>query len=327
MSRSIAELSSAFTKGLQVQFDRYYDIATREADPRLGMICRQGLTSDGQSEKYHIWNAAPRLARWREGFGIPSKGFEGVQFEVENIEFGREIVMHKNAIADDRTRMAFDWARRVAQDRPKLIERLVFQILKGGTDTDGLDTIPNAADGQALFATVGADGNPRWGATNGNLLPASGTSVQNRRDDYYAMIEQWLLLQDTEGRQLITEQEIDKSGVILMFAAGQLENMEQAFVQKAGTVSTDNSAPTNVIVDGNRRLILWPTQFLTGTAFYGALNIEEKGIFIQDREPMQSETADGTNSDRTRTKGEVAFSVHTRLGAGVTHPFALMKSA
>lgn len=325
MSRSIAELSSAFTVGLQTQFDRYYDVATRQADPRLGFLANLGITSQGQYELYHIWNANPRFGRWREGSGIPSKGFAGVQFQVENLEWGREIVVHKNAVADDRTRMFMEGVRKLAEDKPRLVERLLFQVLKGGTDVDGIDILPNAADGQALFSTTGADGNPRYGVTNGNLLTASGTSVTNRRDDYYSGLAQFLQMQDTEGRPLITEQMLEQAGILIIFPASQLETFVQAFVQKLGALVSSASAPSNMILDEGRKLILWPTQFLSGTSFYMQLMIPEKALFLQDREPVQVEVADLNNSDRARGRGELGFQAHTRLGIGVTHPFSLIK--
>lgn len=323
MSGTMAELSSAFTKGLQVQYERQYDIARRTMDERLKAVAGM-TTSDGQSEKYHIWNTVPRLARWRPGQAIPSGGFDGVQFEVENFEWGREIVAHKNAVADDRTRSFMDGVRLLAQDKPMLIERLVFQVLKGGTDTDGLDSIPNAADGVALFSTTGADGNARYGVTDGNLLTRTGTAVADRRTDYYRALQQWLQMQDPSGRPLISEQAIEQAGVLIMFPASALETFEEAFVQKLGTTPSAASAPSNPIKDAQRKLVLWPTQFLTGSSFYVQLMIDS-ALFVQDREAMTIATADINNSDRARREGKLAFQASTRLGIGVKHAFPIIK--
>lgn len=335
MSRPLAELSSAFTKGLDVQFQKYYDRAIKKQNPRLPMLARLGIPSDGLTEKYHHWESLPRFARWRKGYGIPTQGFKGVQWEVENLEFGRRIPMHKNDVADDRTKSLalMDGVGKLAMDQPKHVERLVMQVLKAGVDVDGLDTIPTAPDGQALFATT--DGaNARFGVTNGNLLTASGTSVAATQNDYYTMLEQWLQMQDTAGRELFSEDDLDQ-GILIIYAATQHQRMVQSFVQKAGVTIVQNVAATenvaaaqtpNVILDEGRKLILWPTQFLTGTSWYGQLLVEEKAIFVQDRETVQVETLDLTNSDRAKDTGEVGFQAHFRVGVGVAPPFSLIKN-
>lgn len=323
---SLAELSSAFTKGLLVQFQKYYDVALPKLDPMLSRVAKLGVASDGVSETYQHWNSVPRMGRWREGYAIPSKGFEGVAWTVENLEYGRRIPIHKNAIADDRTRSAMDWVKNLALDRPNLLKRLFFQVLTAGTDVDGLDSIPTAPDGQALFSTTKDGSLARFNATGGNLLTASGVSPGNIRDDFYLAMEQFGLFQDTEGRELIQKEVLDE-GWIVIFPMGQLQVMEQALKQELGLLASSASAPSNMVA--KKMIEFWPTQYLTGTSFYvipkGLLDYQS--IFFQDREQLQVDTSDMANSDEAKTYGIVSFQVHTRIGVGVAPPFGILKVA
>jgi hypothetical protein len=147
------------------------------------------------------------------------------------------------------------------------------------------------------------------------------------------MVQQWLQMQDTEGRELFSEDDVDQ-GVLVIYAATQHQRMTQAFVQKAGVTIVQNQAGSenvggaatpNLILDEGRKIVLWPTQFLTGTSWYGQLLIPEQAIFVQDREPVQVETQDLTNSDLSKTTGEIAFQAHFRVGVGVAPPFSLIK--
>lgn len=325
-NRSLAELSTAFTKGLLVQFQKYYEIALPKMDPMLSRVCRMGITSDGSSESYQHWNSTPRLSRWREGFAIPSKGFEGVAWTVENLEYGRRIPVHKNAISDDRTRSAMDWVKNLALDRPNLLKRLFFQVLKAGTDVDGLDTIPTAPDGQALFSTTSDGSTARFGATGGNLLTASGVSPGNIRDDFYLAMEQFGLFTDTESRELLPKDVLDQ-GWIVIFPMGQLQVMEQALKQELGLLASSASAPSNLVA--NKMVEFWPTQYLTGTSFYVLPKAlaDYQAIFFQDREQLQVETSDLQNSDEAKTYGIISLQAHLRIGVGVAPPFGILKVA
>lgn len=325
MGRSQVEISSAVAKGLRMQFEDVWQRSIGKRDPKLDLCTLFTEKSDGRSETYHSWKSLPRFKKWRDGAAIPNQGFEGVAWSCTNDTYGLEVEVSRNDLKDNRAAPLLKVIQKLGSDAPTVYKRAFFQVLKGSVDVDGLDTIPTAPDGQALFATTRDGVNPRYGMASGNLLAKSGTGPGNVRDDYYAGLSQFMGFQDTAGRELFDSDVIDQ-GVVIIFAASKLQVFETALKQELGLLATSASAPSNLIVQ--KKVDLWPTSYMTGDGFVMILKgIAEKPIFFQPREEMIAYASDVNNSDRARKYGQLTFGASWRFGVGVTEPFGALKFA
>lgn len=320
--------SAVLANGLRTEFaDTYMAINNRTADSRLAEVMDLGIGATNRQHEFAYFEAAPHMDYWRRGDTIPTDAFKSVQFSVPVYTWGRRVPWHKEDRKDDQTQSLFEMARMAGQSAALLPQRFFFDLLQGTTST--LPAIPLAPDGAALYATT-AGGSPRFGATNGNLLTGTGTTISTVLTDYYNAIEQFKLYQDGKGQPLLSDDMIDQ-GVIIIHGAGNTDLFEQAFMQQRQGFDLGGGAgvtPSNRVLDANRRVTLWGTQRIADNDWYVFLKAApKKPMFMLDREGVTEYTSleGDNNSDHTRNTGEEYVQWERRAGAGIALPFGTIK--
>ena len=335
----------SFIPGLRSEllgtYRRMYE-AQRE---RLARVMNLDLPSTKRTEFYFFWQSAPHMVKWAYGEQMSEGGFKGVRFNITNVRWGRAISWQADDRADDQTNSLLDQARGLGQSAALLDERVLFQIMQGTTDADLLSDaggdpgnestaggVPNAPDGQALFSTTSDGSAARFGATGGNLLTGSalttGPLEASMRTDYWAVREQWGLMQDTEGQPLFNSQDLEGE-VVFALAADNWEIATQAFQRSVIPVAAGSGGAGVTDELGARGLTptIWPTQRITTDDFYSALaSVGNRAVFSQSREGINEVIATMENSDIARQSDEESIRFKLRRGYGVAEPYALIRT-
>lgn len=326
--------ANTLTAGLRADFAKTYQAMYKQNGPRLARIMQLGVPSDKLTELFAYYTSAPHPARWPRGENRRSKPFNSVQFSVTNYDWSSQVEWHKNDREDDQTRTLYTQAQDAGKNFAQLHERILFQLLLAGTDSDLLPAIPTAPDGAALFATT-AGGVARFGATGGNLLTGSGvTTSEVVANDFWSAVAQFRMFQDTEGQPLWDESTLDGSYTIIYGAANE-KKFREAFLQGRTVASVKNvaanenvggAAVTNIILESGLEIILWGTQRLTDNDWFVNLNgSSQKAIFQTERQGLVSYPQTSENSDLARKSKDEALMWDARYGYGLGLPYQMIK--
>lgn len=319
---------ASFAPGLKTEFLRTYYRQYDGIRDEVARYMRLGLPSDKDQERYFFWESAPHMKRWIRGTPMSSKAFKGVTYTATNYEWARAVDWHFADEQDDQTKSMVDQARSLGQSFALLEERCFFQILTGGSDADLLPSVPTAPDGQNLFATT--DGvSARFGATSGNSLTGTGTSQAQINADFFSVMAQFRLFQDTEGQPLWDKRTLDAPVTLLIPANGTLMLAFGAVFQNQLThsvISSTGAAISNVIKAMGFQVRLVFTQRLTGNSWYAVLEgADVKPTFSQLRQSPAEINANFDNSDVVRNTGFKGLGFYGRYGFGVSTPYAVVK--
>jgi hypothetical protein len=312
MASNPAVTASDMVNYVQTNFWDTYRLEEAGADARLSEVMEVGLPSTRRIEKYGYWESAPYLRRVDRGRTTPSKNIRSRTFQAENFEWKVRTEWHRTDRRDDQTKSIVDAAREVGEHAGAHKERLFFQTIQGATDTDLLESIPNAPDGAALFNATDGDGANRFGVSGGNTFAGvAGPTAQGVRADYFKAMGRFRRFQNTEGQPLWSEGVMDK-GTVVIFNPLYLQVFAEAFEQRvnmdSANTSTSNAGVSNVILDskvaGGGGVRLWATQRMTGTTWAIFLRgAKKKAAFEQVREPVYEVMATEDNSDTARDTG------------------------
>jgi hypothetical protein len=316
---------ASFAPGLRTEFLNTYSSVYDGIKGGLSKVMRLGIPSDKNEETYFFWESAPHVKRWIRGATMPSKNFKGVAYTAPNYEWAQSIPWHFADRQDDQTRSLPDQARKMGKSFALLEERVFFEFITGTASL--MPNVPNAADGAALYATTAA-GAARFGATNGNSLTGTGTSVAQYQTDFFTHMSQYRLYQDTEGQPLWDDATLDGNVKIYFAAGANEENFKKAFAQGIthSVLSTTGAGVTNVILDAGYKVKAIPTSRLTGNSWYSFLeDADVKAIFSQLRQPVSEIVATFENSDTTRHTGMETFAMWARFGFGIGTPYSTQK--
>ncbi len=320
--------SPSFTAGIKTEFLRTYFRKYEGIRDALQKVMRLGLPSDKNQETYFHWESAPHVKRWIRGTTMPSKNFRGISYTATNYEWARSIPWHFADEQDDQTKSLPEAARELGKSFAILEERVFFQILTGSTDFDLLPSVPTAADGGNLFATT-VSGSNRFGASSGNSLTGTGTSQSQIETDFFSVMAQFRLFQDTEGQPLWDRGTLDGPVTIFFAAGGALELAFSAVFQREIThsvISSTGAGVSNVIKARGHQVRLVPTQRLTGNSWYAILEeADVKPIFSQLRQAPTEINWNMDNSDATRKTGYKEMGFYGRMGFGVATPYSAIK--
>lgn len=321
--------SSLLANGLRTEFaDMYSTIQNRMADSRLSLVMDLNIGATNRQHEFAYLEAAPHMEYWRRGESIPQDAMKAVQFVTPVYTWGRRVAWHKEDRKDDQTQSLMDVARMAGQSAALLPQRFFFDLINASTAT--LPAIPNAPDGQAMFAATDGSGADRFGVTNGNLLAGRGANgtVAAIRGGFYDAIEQFKQFQDGKGQPLLSDDIID-GGFIVIHPAQYTEAFEEAFLQKVnGVLGSASGSPSNLVQDSSRNVTLWGTPRVTGTSWFVFLkNAPKKATFMLDREGVKEYTSleGDNNSDLTRNTGEEYIQWERRAGAGIALPYSAIK--
>ena len=320
---------ASFAPGLKTEFLRTYYRQYDGIREELARVMRLGIPSDKDQERYFFWESAPHIKRWIRGTAMSSKAFRGITYTAINYEWAREVEWHFADEQDDQTKSLVDQARSLGTSFAILEERVYFQILTGSTDFDLLPTVPTAPDGQNLFSTTSDGSTARFGATSGNSLTGTGTSQSQLETDFFSVMAQFKLFQDTEGQPLWDKRTLDSPVTIMYAANGTLEQNFASVFEREITHSVQSSTGagvSNVIKAKGYVVRLVSTQRLTGNSWYATLEgVDVKPVFSQLRQSPAELNADFPNSDATRKTGFKGMGFYGRYGFGVSVPYASIK--
>lgn len=328
----------SFAAGLQVNFLRTYRIRYATNDAYLSNCFQRGIPSDKRTEKYFYWTDVPTFTRWDYGKSISVGMFEGVQWSVTNVRFGKKLEWNFDDEADDQTSSMRQHSQDLSKRAAQMDERIFTQLEGNLSDTELLKTVPNAPDGAAYFAATDGNSADRFGYSGGNIKSsASGVADQQSIiSDYYTAIEAFKGFQDTHGEPYWDDGDIE-GGVTIRFNSDNLQVFEEAFKQVrkiryiAGTDTTDPrtaAGESNQVQDAGRTVTLWPTQRITNNNWYLYLDAAEtKSSFRQDREPVSTKIYDLGNSDKAGDEDVGGFRIKYRAGYSIALPLAAFKVA
>lgn len=311
---------ASFAAGLRSEFLSTYRRMEREKRELLSRVMRLDIPSTRRTEDYFFWESAPHIRIWLRGETMTSKAFKGVKFSITNYRWAHAIEWYNEDLQDDQTKSLLDHARGLGRSAAILDERVFFQLIRQATDLDLLQTLPNAPDGAAIFATTAA-GSARFGATNGNLLTGSGVAAAaDIRTDYWAAVEQFKLFQDTEGQPLFDDDITDGAFVVVYNAANE-QVFAEAFLREI--IQGSSAGVSDEIRAAGKTPQLWSTQRITDNDwFVVAAGAEVKPVFSQLREGMSEVIATMQNSDTARATGLESIRFKKRKGFGVSTPYA-----
>ncbi len=331
----------SFIPGLRAELLGTYRRMYETQRARLARVMTLDLPSTRRTEFYFFWQSAPHMIRWAYGESMGESGFKGIRFNITNVRWGRAISWQADDRADDQTNSLLQQARGLGESAALLDERVFFQIMQGTSDADLLtgaggvpgndDTeggIPNAPDGQSLFATTRDGSNARFGATDGNLLTGtavtSGPTESTMRTDYWTVREQFGLFQDTEGQPLFNSRDLENEAVFIL-AMNNWEIASQAF--KRSVIPVSSAGVSDELSAEGLSPTVWPSPYITTDDYYtGLAAAAAKAVFSQTRESINEVVATMENSDLARQTDEESIRFKLRKGFGVAEPYSLIRS-
>lgn len=322
--------AAAVIADLNVTFANTYNQAATAQLGNLSRVMELGVQSTKVAERYFYWETLPYPERWPRGEEIPREAFEGVSYDVENLDWGKAIDFHENDVQDERTGTLDGRVRQLARQFVSLPTRIFFQVIAAAVDPKLLETIPNAPDGAALYSATDGGGNARFTRTGGNIVTGSGVdSAQAIRDDAYQGAQAIGSFLDTKGQPLFDGDVLD--GVyLIVFGMHLLRVFREAFGQAQviqivqNVAATENVAAagvTNLLQQGGMQFVLWPTIRITSDDWLlFNLNVPVKPIFQQVRMAVRTDEDNRSNSPITRRTKMHSFQADGRFGYGVNLP-------
>ena len=288
--------------------------------PWLDKIMDRTPTSDKRTETYAYFKSAPQLERKPDGQAIASENFDADSYSVSNFEVEKRIPWRIKDRQDDQTKSLMTHVEMLARDAATYDARIAGQMLSAGTDIALLESVPNAPDGGAIFATT-AGGAARFGVTDGNLLTGSGVSNPDQiTTDMFAVIAQYQLMQDTKGRRLWNDLVLSGEYFVLYApSAANSLNFTKAFKQMivASTAGAAGAGVSNPITATGLNITPMPFFYYSGGDWTVHLaDAPIKALFKQTRIPFYTTYSVEENSDEARNEGVEAFYVKGRLGYG-----------
>lgn len=321
--------------GLRTTFRSTYDALYEGIVEKLAPII-ETVPSDKRIENYAYQTSAAPAKRWPRNKDVQFEGFDSVGFSIENLNWGGGVDWHEDDRADDLLKNLYTRARDTGESLALVQERVAFQMLTGGTDSDLLPTVPNCPDGAAMFSTTDGATNPRYGVTNGNSLTGTGSTSPDIRIDFFTGYGQFKSMQNTKGQPLHSLNSLDK-GFLIFYAGTQERQFLEAFKQPmtlqivktvAASENVGGAAVSSIVPVSGLSVDLVGTARLTGTPWYMAMKGSPvKPIIRQVREaPRESVSLnDSTPGDLTKTSGKEYIVWKAREGYGPNLTFGILK--
>lgn len=319
--------SGTLRRGLRDAFANAYDTMAEQIREELAPVMDE-FPADTNQEYYAYYESAPHPRYWPRGSEVQKSGFKSVQFSVINYDYGVEIEWHKNDELDEQLGKLRSRAAQAGNNFAYSDTQAFFDLLQGTTSY--LPGTVTAPDGANIYATT-AGGSNRFGASNGNLLTSTGnncfSSSSVLRGDIWRAVEQFLLFQDTEGKQLWPTDMV--KDIIVYFAADNLDVAVEAFNlnwHSYSTVTAGNIPIQNSLMSGGIKIEPRPTPLITTDDAYVFLrNAPHKPFFKQIRTPMEELPFDERNSKESARTLLRSLIFHEYSGYGAFLPYQTIK--
>lgn len=320
--------SGVLALGAQATFiDTYrrYNAALLEGP--LSLIV-QDAPALSDAVKFAYWKSPPIANFWARGRPKMQKSMTDVGWTVVVKDWSQQIRWKFQDAMDDQTGSLVTQAQGAGQSFPARDESNWFQLMNASTDVFGLDALPNASDGAALFSATDGGSAARFGVTGGNIVTGqtftSGASV---RAGFFAALQRMGQFQDTEGQPLLNP---GSKNYLVFMAVADLQVGAEAFFQnpsaQAATTATSNAATQNSIMSAGLSVNVQFTQRVsTGTMFVFCLDVPVKPLIRARRMDPAEVFVNSQNSDECRNLGLEGFDYVSRTGYGVSLGYGACK--
>jgi len=320
-------LGALLTPGLRAEFARVYSESYLEEGADVDAIVAT-VPSDKIKEIFGYPESAPYPVRWDRGNLIGSKSFKSIQNTIINRNWGRRIYIHSDDVGDEQTGQAWNQVRELGRNWGSLRSRIFSQYIQNATDNDLLPTVPNSADGSALYIST-----TRFGVSGGNIVTQSGsTTVQQLINDLFDVKRRYIDFQNTETQPLLDPGIIQNKGLHIFYGSSMNQLFEQglkaAVVAIGANTTTSNAGVSNLVMATGYPITVTATQRITNTAFYTfikGLPTEKRPLTRLVREGFSEAQGNWETSDHTRDTGELYVQFRSREGWGSMVPYATVK--
>ena len=326
MAGNTVSSTSTLAAGIRAEFADTYARSYAGIQERNSSIA-EFIPSDKRTETFAYYESAPHWAAWRDGETIRSKPFKDKSWSITNKSYGIRTEWNRDDRRDDQTKSLLTRVRDAASSGALLHERILFQMMLGSTDTDLLASVPNAADGAALYSA-----SARFGHADGNILSGGGVaSAAAVSADYFTIMARLALFQDTEGQPL-WDPSVLEAGTTIYFGTANEKVFTEAFLSAIHSIgantATSNAGISNIIQAGAKKVTLVPTPRITDNDWFVFLkNPTRKPFVVLERDPVVEKIVmfdDSMDGGVLSTKVEFA-QWDARYGYGIATPYATVK--
>jgi hypothetical protein len=278
--------------------------------------------------KFAYWQSPPIANFWARGRPKMQKAMKDVGWTVVVKDWSQQIRWKFQDAMDDQTGSLVSMAQGAGQSFPARDESNWFQLMNAGTDVFGLDALPNASDGAALFSATDGGSAARFGVTGGNIVTGisfgSGAGV---RAGFFAILQRMAQFQDTEGQPLLNP---GSKRFLVFGAAADMQVLAEAFFQnpaaQAATTATSNAATQNLVLAAGLSVnVQWTQRIATGVMYVFCLDVPVKPLIRARRMDPAETWVDKNNSDECRNLGLEGFDYVSRTGYGISLGYGAVK--
>lgn len=312
--------SANLINGALATFDNVYrDAINRQSNGNLAKVMDlDGLTVDNRRKELVYREAPPAMKHWPRGDPIPTEGMASKSFEVVVHNWGHRSEWHEDDREDDQTGTLMTDVAAAGESAGILAEEFFFDMILGSATT--LPWLPKAPDGNTIFNSAN-----RFEQSGGNTTGVNDfNSTQNCVDGLFTAIKLLRNNKDGKGKYLWRDNVID-GGIVVICSAEDEKVWQEAFKQR---IQLNTAGVSNIFLDTNRNLTLWPTaRVATNKAYVFLENIPVKPVFMVNRRGVRerSSLGDMNNSDRTRTTGMEYVQWDLRVGCGGHVPYGCVE--
>lgn len=305
---SPVNIGALLTAGLRAEYGQAFAPRYQGVMARIGSVVGE-VTSDKLTEIYGALKAPIYPIRWDNGTEMPSKEVLSIQISVTNLDWGRRVYLPRNW-EDDQTKTAWQVARGLGANWATLPERLFYQFIQAGTDTDLMSVITASYDGTALYSA-----SAREGATSGNQVTQTGsTTVQQIITDFYSMDTRFNDFQNSESQPFWDPSDLNhytlfygtSINLVMQQAAKQLT--VHSTIAGSSTTNVQTAAGVNNMIIAGGKTVSWQmSQRITNTAIYSFLTgipNEQRAVARQLRKGLNEAVGNWETSDHTRSTGQ-----------------------
>jgi hypothetical protein len=329
----LVESGSTLTPGLRTDFWDTYEPMYKGVKEELSQLMKMDVPSNKLTELFGYYLAAPHPVIWKRGQVATHKAFKAVQFSIQNRDWVIGTDWHLNDEADDQTQSLRGRVMDTAEHMSMLDERVLFQMLQDASDTELLESIPNAPDGAPLYSTTDGEGGDRFQVTDGNVITGGDISTSDIIREYcFDAKNRFLRFKDGQGQPLFQPKMVDE-GLVLVANIDNSKVISEAFKQArtigilknvAGTENVAAAAVSNIILDSGLQVKLWLTSRVTNDNLYFFLQSPraKKPFFKLLRQEVREVTYDMTNDGHAKRTKEVGMQWDARYGYGIMLPYA-----
>ncbi len=314
--------------GISTAFVGAYRRAEASANAgRLGrIVANVPATTDHFRAAY--FQSPPIPGFWGRGRNVQSKAFKDVGWTIAVNEWAAKVEWKWTDEQDDQTGSLVSQGSGVGNGFWVRDHSCFFQIMNASTDAFGLQAIPTASDGAAMYSATDGASAARFGVTGGNLITGqSFSSGAGLRNGYQAALARMFQFQDTESQPLLDP---GAKNFLVIGAAADLAAYNEAFKQnmvaQSDSTATSNAGVSNVLFDAGYNVQLMLTQRVsTGSMFVFNTDVPVQPLVRVNRSMPEPYPITMANDGLAKENGIVGLQWIARTGYGLSLPYGTVK--